>query len=87
VGDGYRLMVAPVARRQLLGLAPQVQLRIRQSIRSLATDPRPSGAKLLAGRPAERIWRIRVSHYRVLYQIRDDELVVLVVRIGHRGEA
>jgi mRNA interferase RelE/StbE len=86
MGDGYRLQVAPAARRQLLGLAPQFQLRIRQTIRTLATDPRPRGAKLLADRPSERVWRVRVGDYRVLYEIRDKELVVLVVGIGHRRE-
>lgn len=86
MGDAYRLLVAPAARRQLLGLAPKFQLRIRQTIRTLATDPRQRGAKLLADRPSERVWRVRVGDYRVLYEIRDKELVVLVVGIGHRRE-
>lgn len=86
MGNAYRLQVAPAARRQLLGLAPEVQLRIRQTIRTLAADPRPRGATLLADRPSERVWRVRVGDYRVLYEIRDKELVVLVVRVGHRRE-
>lgn len=86
MGNAYRLQVAPAARRQLLGLAPQFQRRIGQTIRTLATDPRPSGAKLLADRPSERVWRVRVGDCRVLSEIRDAELVVLVVGIGHRRE-
>jgi len=86
VGDAFRIQVAPAARRQLLGLASQSQLRVRKAIQTLATDPRPPGAKLLAGQPDNRIWRVRVGDYRVLYEIRDRELVVLVVGIGHRRD-
>ena len=50
----------------------------------MAAQPRPHGAKLLSGDHA--IWRLRVGDYRVLYEIRDAVLVVLVVRIGHRRE-
>jgi mRNA interferase RelE/StbE len=52
----------------------------------LASEPRPQQSKLLAGGADERIWRIRVADYRVLYEIRDEQLVVLVVRMGHRRE-
>ncbi len=53
-------------------------------LRALAEDPRPRGCKKLAGR--EDIWRVRVGDYRVLYQILDDALLVLVVRVRHRKD-
>lgn len=59
---------------------------MRLAIRALAAEPRPRGAALLAGTGPDRIWRIRVGDYRVLYEIQDDLLVVLVVRLGHRRE-
>ena len=74
------------ARRTLLGLPDQPRRLIGLAIRRHAERPRPPGAKLLAGGGDERTWRIRVSDYRVLYEIRDDVLVVLVIRIGHRRE-
>jgi mRNA interferase RelE/StbE len=55
-------------------------------LRRLETDPRPRGAIRLAGYAQERLWRIRVGDYRVLYEIRDEVLLVLVVRVGHRRE-
>jgi mRNA interferase RelE/StbE len=86
VGDRrYRLDIAPAALRALAKLAPPDQRRIRRAIDDLESDPRPPGALLLAG-AARRLWRLRVGDYRVIYEIRDDVLVVLVIRIGHRRE-
>jgi mRNA interferase RelE/StbE len=82
----WSVVLAPVARRQLVALPADVQRRVGRVIDGLAAQPRPRGAKLLAGPPHERIWRIRVGDHRVLYDIQDMELVVLVVGIGHRRE-
>lgn len=84
MGDAYRLQILPAARRQLEHLPRQPQLRVREAIRGLAANPHPHGAKLLSG--DHSMWRIRVGDYRVLYQIRGDTLVVLIVRIGHRRD-
>jgi mRNA interferase RelE/StbE len=50
----------------------------------LAENPRPHGVESLAGEKG--LYRIRASDYRIVYQIRDDALLVLIVRIGHRRE-
>ena len=50
----------------------------------LAKVPQPKGVKKLTG--AEDLYRIRVGNYRVVYQIQDNCLIVLVVRIGHRKD-
>jgi mRNA interferase RelE/StbE len=47
-------------------------------------DPRQFG-KALKGDLGD-LWRFRTSHYRIICQIRDEELVVLVVRVGHRKD-
>ena len=57
------------------------------AIDGLATEPRPVGAKLLSGTSDERIWRLSVGDYRVLYQVSDSILLVLVVRVADRREA
>jgi len=49
----------------------------------LAVEPRPAGCKKLSGREG---WRIRIGDYRVLYEIREEVLVILVVDVGHRRE-
>lgn len=57
--------------------------RIDLLIRCLANEPRPHGVKKLSGRNA---WRIRVGNYRIIYEITDSCLMILVVAIGHRRD-
>lgn len=57
--------------------------RILQRIQSLAADPRPAGCEKLSGQ--ER-YRIRQGVYRVIYEIDDHKLVVLIVKVAHRRE-
>lgn len=83
-GRRYEILIAPSAARALRGLDRPVQRRIATAIDGLAADPRPSGVRKLVG--AEGLWRIRVGDYRVVYEIADDRLVVLVVHIGHRRD-
>ena len=58
--------------------------RLRAAIDSLAINPRPVGCVKLSG--ANTLFRVRVGDYRIVYQIQDRVLVVLVVDIGHRRE-
>jgi mRNA interferase RelE/StbE len=83
-GDGYRIQIAPRAVRQLRKLPTAVQERIARRIDRLAADPRPRGSIKLEGE--DELYRIRVGVYRVIYQIRDDELVVVILRAGHRRD-
>jgi mRNA interferase RelE/StbE len=63
---------------------PKVDVkRILQRIRSLADDPRPQGCEKLSGQ--ER-YRLRQGVYRIVYEIDDNVLVVLVVKVGHRRD-
>ena len=58
--------------------------RLRAAIDGLARDARPSGCVKLAGEPD--LYRIRVGAYRIVYQLRDQSLTVLVLSIGHRRD-
>jgi mRNA interferase RelE/StbE len=58
--------------------------RLTQSIRSLGENPRPPGCVKLAG--GDSLYRIRSGDYRIIYQIRDAELLIVVVALGHRRE-
>jgi mRNA interferase RelE/StbE len=49
----------------------------------LADDPRPPACKAMAGQPFGT-YRVRTGDYRIVYEVHDDRLVVLVIRIGHR---
>ena len=82
----YRIDFAPAARRQLAKLAPDVQRRVGLAVDRLEVDPRPAGLIRLTDRSRVPTWRIRVGDHRVIYEIHDDRLLVLVIRIGHRGQ-
>lgn len=81
----YTVSVKPKAEKYLAALSDaRLFERLRASIRSLATNPRPPGSVKLQGGLA--LYRIRVGDYRIIYQIEDAVLVVLVVDVGHRRE-
>ncbi|MGH3865721.1 MAG: type II toxin-antitoxin system RelE family toxin [Pseudonocardiaceae bacterium] len=78
----YRVTLAPSAARELWKFDPQARRRIQATIELLAAEPRPPAATRLVGGAGE--WRVRTGDYRIGYEINDGELVVLVLRIGHR---
>jgi len=80
----YRVVVLPAARRRLMRLDPTARRRVGALIDSLTNDPRPAGMKALRGMPG--LLRVRSGDYRVVYQVQDRELLVLVVAVGHRRE-
>ena len=61
-----------------------MRVRVADAIRALGADPRPPGCTKLAGNAA--YYRVRVGDYRVLYEVRDREILVLVIKIGHRRD-
>jgi mRNA interferase RelE/StbE len=79
----YELLIKRRAQKQLASIPHPNRNRIIAAIRYLAENPRPTGAKKLTGREA---WRILIGDYRVIYEIHEDTLVVLVVSVGHRQD-
>lgn len=80
----YQIDVAPSALRQLRKLDPQARRKIQAAIELLADEPRPPAAKMLVN--AGGAWRVRVGDYRVVYDIEDGRLVILVLAVAHRRE-
>ncbi len=80
----FQVVFEPAARKQFLRLDRPVQFRLLPHLDALADNPRPPGVVKMAG--AEDFWRIRVGDWRIVYAIRDRELIVLVVKLGHRRE-
>ena len=75
------------ALKNLRKVGAEGKMRILSYLDSNITgcdDPRQFG-KALKGDLGD-LWRFRTSHYRIICQIRDEELVVLVVRVGHRKD-
>jgi len=80
----YRVELAPRAQRDFKALDGSVRRRIKQRIDSLAENPYPSGIKKIEGEVG--LYRLRVGDYRILFQVREKILLVLIVGIGHRRE-
>jgi mRNA interferase RelE/StbE len=81
----YKVFIKPSAAKEIEAVGHREdRQRIVTRIRSLAHDPRPFGSEKLSGK--DDLYRIRVGRYRLVYSVGDAELVVLVVRVGHRKD-
>ena len=81
----YAIEIARPAQRQLRKLDRAARARVAARIDQLAEEPRPAGVKRLHG-TSTVLYSIREGDHRIVYQVEDDRLVVLVVKIGHRSE-
>jgi len=81
----YRLFIKPSAVKEIEAIPTRRERRrVVDRIEALANQPRPAGCQKLSG--ADK-YRVRQGRYRILYIIRDDRLIVTVVRVAHRKEA
>ena len=78
----YIVTLTREAQKGLTKLPRNVQPRVAAKLRGLADEPRPDGVKNLKG--AENTYRLRVGSFRILYEVEDGALLVLVIRIGDR---
>jgi mRNA interferase RelE/StbE len=80
----YKIVIKRSAAKELETIGGKKdRQRIVDRIRALADDPRPPGVEKLSGKDK---YRIRQGDYRILYEIEDDVLLVVVVKIGDRKE-
>jgi mRNA interferase RelE/StbE len=79
----YTVVVLRSAQKELARLPAANYQRVLAAIETLATTPRPAGCVKLTG---SEFWRIRVGQYRVVYAIKDAELIVTVVKVGNRRD-
>ena len=84
----YRIEISPAADRDLEKLKSRIRRqdleRLRDAIGSLADEPRPQGVRKIKG--AERAYRIRVGSYRVVYDVYDNDNLVLILQVVRRSE-
>jgi mRNA interferase RelE/StbE len=79
----YRLSFKTSVAKDLRQFPKLDVQNILKRIEGLADDPRPSGSEKLSGQ--ER-FRVRQGTYRIIYEIKDQELVIMVVKVGHRRD-
>ncbi|MCG3190150.1 MAG: hypothetical protein LKCHEGNO_02767 [Burkholderiaceae bacterium] len=80
----YELRVKPSVAKDLRGLPKVGVRRILGRIEALRDDPRAPGCEKLAD--GSELYRVRQGVYRIVYTIDDEQLIVEVVRVGHRGD-
>jgi mRNA interferase RelE/StbE len=79
----YRIEVLPAAVKALRRVDGPNRKRIEGAILVLAQDPRPPASRKLRGRDG---YRVRIGAYRILYDVHDDVLLLVIVTVGHRRE-
>jgi mRNA interferase RelE/StbE len=81
----YKIEVRPSAAKEIRRLDKSTQKKVVGALEGLSAEPRPNGVKKLAGR--NDLYRIKVGKdYRIVYQIEDDQLIVLVLAAGNRKD-
>ena len=85
-GDNHswKIVVRRKAKRVLTRLPSSLKLRLEKAIDELAYDPRPAHSKQLKG--TKDLYRIRVGSWRVIYAIKEEQLLILIVTVAPRGQ-
>jgi mRNA interferase RelE/StbE len=79
----FRLVFKKSVAKDLRDIPKKDVARILKCLNALAEDPRATGCENLSGQDR---YRVRQGSYRILYEIQDDVLVVVVVKVGHRRD-
>ena len=80
----FRIQFTKSAAKALKAIPKTAQKRIAKKIESLADDlPDPATTKMKGNNPFHRV---RVGDYRIVYEIQDEILLILILKIGHRKE-
>jgi mRNA interferase RelE/StbE len=79
----YELRVKPSVAKDLRGIPAADVKRILKRMEGLRDDPRAAGCEKLTG---HELYRVRQGVYRIVYSIDDEQVVVEVIRVGHRGD-
>jgi mRNA interferase RelE/StbE len=80
----YRILIKPSAVKDIEAIPlKKDRRRLVERIRKLEENPRPPGCEKLSGQDK---YRVRQGPYRIVYSIEDQDLVVYVVKVGHRKD-
>ena len=80
----YRILIKPSAVKEIEAISPKKdRQRLVDRISKLSDNPRPPGCEKLSGQDK---YRIRQGRYRIVYSIEDQDVIVYVVKVGHRKD-
>ncbi len=80
----YTIEISSLATRQIKKLPSETQIQVLATLAALTQKPRPDGVTKMKGE--DNTYRLRVKNYRIVYEILDEQLIVLIVKVGHRRE-
>ncbi len=80
--DSYNIVWKRTAVKELKKIDKSIIKRIINSVEKLSNNPYPKGCRKLKG--AEFTYRLRIGNYRIVYSIQQSELIIEIVKIGHR---
>ena len=78
----YNILISATAEKALKKIPKKDRIKIIELIQTLAFKPLPQGVRKLMGE--QNIYRVRQGNYRVIYELRNKKLIILVLKIGHR---
>ena len=78
----YSVFISSTAGKSLKKIPKKDRIKIVQLIQTLAISPVPQGARKLMGE--QNVYRIRQGNYRVIYELKNKQLIILILKIGHR---
>lgn len=81
----YKLVPTPTFKKQLKKLDAFTEKQIKSYLQGVVTEPRAKGKALRANRAGQ--WRYRIGNYRVIVNIKDDELIILALEVGHQWDS
>jgi mRNA interferase RelE/StbE len=81
----YRIVYRRSVEKELRSIPPPQLKEVIEKIHALAADRHPRGSVKLKGGVRD-LYRARHGDYRIIYEVHDDEIVVLVVKVGHRRD-
>ena len=81
----YQLRIKSSAKKELKRLPRSLLIRIKSAFDKLSKNPRPKGVIKLKTNLAN-LYRIRIGDYRIVYEIQDHILIIIVISVGHRRE-
>jgi len=79
----YKILIKPSAKKELEKIPKKDLQKIVVKIQDLSGNPRPVESEKLSG---DDKFRIRQGNYRIVYSIEDEQLIIFVVKIGHRRD-
>ncbi|MCK5580621.1 MAG: type II toxin-antitoxin system RelE/ParE family toxin [Candidatus Omnitrophica bacterium] len=79
----YNIEVKKSVLKVLKKIPREDQIHIAKTIKGLADDPRPAYCLKLAG---SAYYRIRCGNYRIIYDVQDDKLIIIILKVGHRKD-